>query len=205
MTDSTTPRGFFKYLLVADSETSGLFMNADDPSFNPATNQTYQSVSWGMIVVDTTTLKIVDTLYVEIKWDGVSIWSKEAQAVHGLTIKYLEENALSPEDAVVEIASLILKYWGPDNPVCLAGHNVGSFDIWFLKRLLRDHQINIKFGARVIDTNGIGFAVYNTYNSDDLFAACGVEKRAQHNALDDAKAVLRVLRTTRRLLQEDAK
>lgn len=197
------PKGSFDYLLIMDCETSGLAFNTDDPSIDPITNKTYQSISWGMIVVNVHTLKVLDTLYLEIKWDGKSAWTKEAQSVHGLTIDYLEENGLTPEEAVIKIASLVLQYWGPDNPVCVAGHNVGSFDLWFLKRLLRDHDINIKFGSRVVDTNSIGIAAYRAFNSDDLFTATGspVRDSHNHNALTDAYAVLNVLRDARTLKQ----
>jgi DNA polymerase III epsilon subunit-like protein len=195
------PKGFMNYMLVVDAETSGLAFNSDDPSHDIVTGKTYQSVSWGMLVVDVTTLKVIESLYVEIKWDGTSTWDKKAQAVHGLTIQHLEEHGVTPEEAVVQIASLVLKYWGPENPVCLAGHNVGAFDMWFLKRLLRAHNIHIKFGSRVVDTNSIGIAVYNLYNSDDLFTRAGVPQRdpTQHNALDDAAAALRVIRKVRAL------
>ena len=109
---------------------------------------------------------------------------------------------MSTEDAVVAIAALILKYWGPDTPLCLAGHNVMTFDMPFLKRLLRSQGIEIKFGNRHIDTNSIGFGVYQTYNSDDLFETVGCAKRAEHNALDDARNVMRTIRVTRSLANE---
>lgn len=195
-------RGHFDYLLVADSETSGIAFNEDDPSINTKTGQTYQSVSWGLIVADAATLKPIEELYLEIKWDGESAWDKKAEAVHGLSLAHLEEHGLTSEEAVIDIASLILKYWGPDSPVCLAGHNVATFDLFFLRRLLRSQGIEIKFGNRHIDTNSIGFCVYTTYNSDDLFEQVGCTKRGDHNALEDARAVLRTLQVTRGLFTE---
>lgn len=198
----TKPRGYFDYFLSVDCETSGMAFNEDDPSINTKTGQVYQSVSWGLVVVDATTLKTVEELYLEIKWDGESEWDKRAEKVHGLSLAYLEENGMTSEDAVVAIAGLILKYWGPDVPVCLAGHNVQTFDLWFLKRLLRSQGIEIKFGNRHIDTNSIGFGVYQTYNSDDLFDTVGCAKRDKHNALDDARNVVRAIRVTRSLANE---
>lgn len=198
----TKPRGYFDYFLAIDCETSGMAFNEDDPSINTKTGQIYQSVSWGLIVVDATTLKTVEELYLEIKWDGESEWDKKAEKVHGLSLAYLEEHGMTAEEAVVAIAGLILKYWGPDVPVCLAGHNVQTFDMPFLKRLLRSQGIEIKFGNRHIDTNSIGFGVYQTYNSDDLFEMVGCAKRAEHNALDDARNVVRSIRVTRSLANE---
>lgn len=198
----TKPKGYFDYFLSVDCETSGMAFNEDDPSINTKTGQVYQSVSWGLVVVDATTLKTVEELYIEIKWDGESEWDKRAEKVHGLSLAYLEENGMTSEEAVVAIAGLILKYWGPDVPVCLAGHNVQTFDMFFLKRLLRSQGIEIKFGNRHIDTNSIGFGVYQTYNSDDLFDVVGCAKRDKHNALDDARNVVRVIRVTRSLANE---
>lgn len=74
--------------------------------------------------------------------------------------------------------------------------------MFFLKRLLRSQGIEIKFGNRHIDTNSIGFGVYQTYNSDDLFDVVGCAKRDKHNALDDARNVVRTIRVTRSLANE---
>lgn len=180
------PRGYIDLALFIDCETSGLFYNQDDPSYNAHTGEEYQSVSWGLVVANTQTLDKIEELYIEIKWDGVSLWSKEAQAVHGLTLEYLEEHGLTDEDAAVAIAELLLKYWGPDSPVCLGGHNVATFDKFFLRRLLRKHGLEVRFGSKTIDTNAIGFATFGTHNSDDLFDAVGLPARAEHNALVDA-------------------
>ena len=114
-----------------------------------------------------------------------------------MTKDYLNENGLTSEDAVAEIGNLIINHWGPDSPVCVAGHNP-HFDLSFLKRLLRSQGLEIKFGSKMIDTNSIGFAVYGTHNSDDLFETVGVPVRGRHNALDDAEAVLKVLQVTRK-------
>lgn len=195
----TKPKGYFDYFLSVDCETSGMAFNEDDPSINTKTGQVYQSVSWGLVVVDATTLKTVEELYIEIKWDGESEWDKRAENVHGLSLAYLEENGMTSEEAVVAIAGLILKYWGPDVPVCLAGHNVQTFDMFFLKRLLRSQGIEIKFGNRHICTNTLGATVWKTFNSDDLFDIVGYPHRNTHNALDDARAVLHTLQVTRRL------
>lgn len=195
MADSK-PRGYFETFLVMDCETSGLCVNGDDPSYDPHTQQEYQSVSWGLIVADAKTLKPIEEKYVEIKWNGDAQWDKRAQAVHGLSLEYLEENALDEEDAVAEIANLIIKYWGPSNPIKTCGHNVTTFDIWFMKRLLRRHGIEVNFGNRHLDTSTIGFVCYELFNSDDLFDLVGVN-RQDHNALEDAAASLKVLQTTR--------
>lgn len=196
------PRGWFQYVLAMDCETTGLKFNADDPS------EGHQAVSFGLIVADATTLKPIEELYVEIKWNETSLkareadpeFGKRAENIHGLTLAYLEENGMDEEEAVVEIGNLVLKYWADGNIRCL-GHNVATFDIWFLKRLMRSQGIELKFGSRHVDTSGAGFINFETYNSDDLFELVGFESRGEHNALDDAKMALEAARVMRLIFQ----
>jgi DNA polymerase III epsilon subunit-like protein len=198
MTAVANPRGYFERFLVVDVETSG-FAKADDASYDPGRDQTFQTVAIGLIVVNAQTLKTIEELYVEIKWDGVSTWSMGAQNVHGLTLDYLEEHGVSSADAALAVANLILDHWGPNSPVVLCGHNVVSFDIWFVKRLLRSAGFEVIFSNRTIDTNALGFAVFSMFNSDDVFeqVGCAVRDGSKHNALDDARMSLQVVRTAR--------
>lgn len=193
------PRGYIERVLFIDCETSGLAYSSPDPSYDQATDTEYQAVAWGMVVANAQTLKPLDKLYVEIKWDGVSGWSKEAQKVHGLSPAYLEKNGVTDEEAVVAIAELILKHWGTDGVVCVGGHNVATFDLQFLRRLLKKHGIEVKFGSKTIDTNAIGFATFGTHNSDELFEAVGLPERdpENHNALVDADYARRAVQIIR--------
>lgn len=196
----SNPRGYITRLLVIDCETSGLHYNMDAACYNPVTKEYYQAVSWGLIVVDAQTFKTIDELYVEIKWDGKSLWNAKAEAIHGMSKKYLAENGISRTEAVEEIANLLLKHWGPDMPICVAGHNP-SFDLAFLKQDLRSEGLELRFGSKMVDTNTIGLVVYGTHNSDDLFKLVGVN-RTTHSALEDAKACLQVLRITKQLSEK---
>jgi DNA polymerase III epsilon subunit-like protein len=193
----SNPRGYNKYYLVCDTETSGLAYGQDDPSFDPATGHTYQAVSVGMIVVDSDTLTPIEKLYVEIKWDGVSEWSKSAEKIHGLSMLYLEDNGMDADEAVATILEMLIKYWGTDSPITMIGHNPASFDIWFLKRLVRSVGIELKFASKQIDTNSLGSIVLRTHNSDDLFQLVGCAERGEHNALTDAEQALQVCKTLR--------
>lgn len=193
---SDKPQGYFSKLLVMDCETSGLAFSHYDPSIEPDGRE-YQAVSWGLAVVDSTTFKVIDTLYVEIKHNGLAIWSDKAEAVHQMSKEYLEENGLSEEDAAVEIGEFILKHFGTGAVRC-AGHNVATFDIWFMRRLLEKFEIMFSTGNRFVDTNSIGYACYETYTSDQLFELMGVE-RGSHNAMEDVMACIKVLKNTRHI------
>jgi hypothetical protein len=192
------PKGYNQFCLAFDCETSGLFFNSDNPAVDSKTGEYFQAVSWGLIIVDTTTLSPLEEVYIEIKWDGKSKWSDQAERVHGLTKSYLEDNGIARQEAVIIIADLILKWWGPNSPVCVLGHNP-QFDLAFLRNDLRSEGLEVKFGSKIIDTNSIGFAVYNTHNSDDLFDMVGIVSRDanKHNALEDAKNALYVVKATR--------
>jgi hypothetical protein len=199
MSPKDKPRGYFQYLLAIDCETSGLFFNEDDPSFNSSTKEYYQAVSFGLVVANAEKLTPVEELYVEIQWDRKSLWSEKAESVHGLSKEYLDKHGISTKNAVEEIGNLIIKYWGPANSIRLLGHNVATFDIWFLRRLMRSEGINLHFGNRHVDTSTLGYIALNVFNSDDLFKQLGLPVRDKHNALDDAKYALETARRIRKI------
>lgn len=209
MTKIKKPRGYFEKVLCLDCETSGLFFSsktgADDPSFDPKTKQHHQALSWGFIVADLATLQPVEKLYMEIKWDGESEWNMQAQNIHGLTKEHLQTNGITEEEAIEQIAELVIKYWGPTNPICTLGHNSVRFDIPFLQRQTRKFGINFNFANRHIDTNTLGMVCWNVFNSDDLFSACGLTNRTAHNALEDIEMTLEAARRTRMIFDSGMK
>jgi hypothetical protein len=196
-----------KYLLGIDCETTGLFFTQDldknfpDPSYNPNTGQYFQSVSWGLIVIDNDTLEIVDQEYVEIKWDGVSKWEPKAEATHGLSVRYLKEHGMSNEDAAVTIREFIFKYWEVDENIVLLGHNVMSFDVFFLRRLLNEFDLMPKISNRCVDTNTIAMGLFDMCGSDELFELLGTVREA-HNALEDIILTFEAYKLARQIGQK---
>lgn len=192
------PRGYFKKILAIDCETTGLNFDTDDSSIG------HQALSWGIIVADAKTLKPIEELYVEIKWNNESKLSKEinpefgaaASNIHGLTSEYLEEHGVSEEEAVVLITNLILKHWGPTIQVKILGHNV-KFDISFLVAMLRRYNIEIPISHRTYDSNSVGFITVGSYTSDALFDIMGFDARSSHNALEDIRMTLESCRRIR--------
>ncbi len=182
------PKGFFKYILAMDSETTGLNFDEYDPSIG------HQAVSWGFIVADSVTLEPVEELYLEVKWNDQSLqarkddpdFSVSASAIHGLTFEYLEKNGITEEEAVVQLATLILKYWGPNRKISCLGHNVRSFDIPFLQAMLKRYNVDIPFNSRHCDSHSVGFATIGSYTSDSMFDTMACDERDNHNALEDA-------------------
>jgi len=205
------PRGYFRYLLAADCETTGLcFKNYDNDEnvvFNETTGERHQAISWGIMIVDADTLEPVEELYLEVKWNDESKRQKErnsafgdgAAKIHGLTRAHLEEHGVTEEEAVMQIGALITKYFGVDNAIKFLGHNSHLFDIAFMRDLFKRHGINLKFGSRHFDTNSISFATVGAWNSDDMFNTIGYQPRGEHNALDDVKMTLEFLKVVRGL------
>lgn len=190
-----TPKGAFNKLLAIDCESTGGSFGTDDFSVG------HQALSWGIVVADAQTLRPIEELYVEIKWNDESKASKRkdpefgivATNIHGLTFEYLEENGMEEKDAVEVIGNLILKHFGPTSHIKCLGQNVHMFDIPFLRSLFRRFDIELKFGARHYDSNSIGFLT-GAFTSDALFDTMGFDERKEHNALDDAKMSLEACR-----------
>lgn len=194
------------YLLGFDCESSGMaFSNAvdpmcPDPSYNYITKQKYQSVSWGLIVIDVKTTTIIDELYVEIKPQEGYEWNNAAERTHGLSREYLEEHGLYYEDAVLKIAEFILKYWDMNKAISTFGHNQVTFDHWFFRRLMHSCGLHFKFANRHIDTNYLTNGIYDVEGSEELFQLFS-SKRGEHNALEDIKQTFEIFKQTKKLFQ----
>lgn len=194
--------GYFDYLCVIDTETSGMSYNTLDPSAG------YQIVSVGAIIVDANTLEEVDSLYLECKWNGASTWSDGAEKVHGLSRAHLDANALDEEEFIATLAEWLYSYYPPDgNPqqraIKFAGQNIRSFDHYFIKNLFDKYSLPLRTGSRFVDTSSIGYAVFGCYDSNELFRLVGNDDRTNHNALDDARKSLDAIRMAREVSKKN--
>lgn len=155
---------------------------------------TFQGLSFGAIIFNTRTFEIVDELYVEIKFDETTYqWSNDAQKIHGLTREYLAEHGVEREEACVLLMEFLLKHLGPNPKVMVLGFNTG-FDINFTEQLFNDFGVEFKSHHVVLDVAGMSFICFGTYKSDHVFELFGNDKRAAHNALEDARMTLEVAR-----------
>lgn len=194
-----------KYGLAIDWETSGATWGGDS-------SKEYQGLSFGAIVFNTSDFSPVEELYRVIKFKPDRYkWSPEAAAIHGMSVDFLERTGISQEDAAVDLAELILKYWGPDSKVMLLGHNT-EFDRRFTNQLL--NSIEIEFSVEketrlsswvqvhhvVLDTSSLGFITLGLYKSDLLFEKIGFEARGDHNALDDVRMTLQTAAAIKQLV-----
>ncbi len=201
MSKNTSPRGFYDRILAFDCETSGIFF-AENPAQDPTDpTKRYQCVSWGLVILDGN-LKQLDELYIEIAWDGTSLWDSKAEAVHRLSKEYLSANGTPFEEAYVTIGNFLFKWFG-DTPIVTLGHNSISFDKQFMASDLEQLGIVLRWGNRHLDSNTLGFTIFETYTSDQLFEAIGQTDRGDtHNALDDIKRTVDVFRVCRAIAKQ---
>lgn len=198
-------KGYFDKVLAIDVETSGLFYGKAPPNFDHTNGDYYQIVSIGLVVADAKTLNPVDEFYVEIKWDGKSLWDKRAEKTHKLSKEHLEEHGVSDLEALDMIVKFLLKHWSnqaewiKDQLIILVGQNCATFDIWYLRYLFAKYDVPMpKISNRIIDTSAIGWVVFNVFNSDDLFEALEIDRgKMGHNALADAKMSLKAVQIAR--------
>jgi hypothetical protein len=187
------------FVLGMDCETTGINFDSYQPS------KGHQAVSWGFLVIDARTLKVIEELYLEIKWNkemkakrkADPFFGKKAESVHGLTYDYLEENGITEKEAATQIANLIYKYWGPNNTISSLGANTVKFDMDFLMTLLNKYGIEPRIAARHVDSHSIGFATVGSFSTDEFFDTMGLDQRDKHNALEDIKMTLEAIRRVR--------
>lgn len=203
-------RGYFKYLCAVDCETTGLcFKNYsynENVVHNPDSGEHHQALSWGIMIVHSETLKVIEKEHILVKWNDNTKrqvsddpnFGKRAEEIHGLTYNYLEKHGMAEDKAVIKIANIITKYFGTDNAIKLLGHNV-LFDMQFLRELFQRFGVNLKFGSRVYDSNSLSYGTVGAYNSDDLFSIMGYSERGAHNALDDIEMTVEMFRITKAL------
>lgn len=196
----------FEYVLACDSETTGLAFGSLDPTFDQVSGEKFQAVSFGLIVASAKTLKAIESLYVEIQHDDAYVWTEGAEKVHGLSREYLKKNGLTRFDAAKKIVAFIEKYYGPIEDIrsiVLAGHNVATFDRYFLIELLSEIGVDLKIGNRHLDTFSNGFVLWNTQDSNEVFEYLGAV-REEHNSLEDARLALDTLRYMRQWFRQGA-
>lgn len=190
-----------QYVLATDVETTGMSWLQGDPA------KDHQILSIGLIVADANTFETIEKKYIEIKWNEESVaaslknpeFGKKAEKIHGLTRAYLDKNGMVEEDAVCEIAELMMKYWSTEVTIQLLGHNVATFDLFFIRQLLNKYELPFKFASRMYDSFSLGVGTTGAVNSDQLFDVLGFDGRGHHNALDDAEMSLEAFRLVRKL------
>lgn len=180
-----------RYGILLDWETTG-------SNFGGDSTKDFQGIAYGAVIFDVESFDEVASIYHELQFDDTKYkWSAEAEKVHGLTREHLAQHGLSREEGLIELLEFIAKHMGTGK-IFLAGHNK-DFDRDFTVQLAGDFGVDITFHHVSIDTAGLAYALIGKYRSDDIFETLLGEKREKHNALDDARKTLAVLRTIKQI------
>jgi DNA polymerase-3 subunit epsilon len=175
-------------LLVIDTETGGL-----DPT-------QHSILSLGAVVYGVGG-HIEDELYIQIAEPNI-VATPAALKVNGIDLTTWVGD--DPLQAVVYLKNWLQKNW-IRKPVGLAGHNVASFDVGFVKRLfaLAGEDYSKVFHYRMLDTMTLAYALdlagrLPGLRSRGLDALCQrfgivIRKGEAHNALEDARATAQLL------------
>jgi DNA polymerase III epsilon subunit-like protein len=189
-----------KVIFCADCETSGLNWGYEEACSNIKVCQDYQSVQWGFVAVDATTLETLGEKKINIKWNGVAKWTQGAEKIHGLSKEWLEENGVTEEEAIVEMVEFWSEYVDLSNPIFFMGHHWRSFDHFFLEDLFIRHEVEgVKFSHKVLDTYSLAMGTLGLSSSDDIFKAVGLNNRTTHDALEDAQMTVEAFKRIRRI------
>lgn len=173
-------------MLVVAMETSGLNVaNAIGVDRNLSNH--YQILSLGLIVCNTKYEKI-DELYIEIQYDGKSLWDKQAEKYHGLSKGRLKENGFTEVKALEEIGSFIFDHF-ENSKIALIGHNT-HFGLTFLDSLFRRYEIVLPFDCHYYDLATLGKVFLNASDKKTIFGLLEL-KNDKRNSLNTARNILK--------------
>jgi DNA polymerase-3 subunit epsilon len=170
-------------IAFVDVETTGL-----DPG-------QHEIIELGIVRADARTLDVVDEYSALVRPERLETATPEALAVSGFT-EAGWTHAVSLRKGLLEASPLL-------RGAILAGHNVG-FDWSFLEAGLRREGLPIPtIDRHRVDTASLGWPLLATgeiesLSLDALASSFGLERRAPHRALEDARVTLGV---ARRLLE----
>lgn len=161
--------------LAIDWETSGYSI--------PDYAKSHQGISFGAIIFDLTDFSIIETLYLEIKFDPKYTWEQNAENIHGLSREHLEKHGVTQQEAAEQLATLVLKYIGTEKIIAL-GHRV-NFDIAFTNQLMSSVGFEFNWDPIKIDSAALALTFLGVTRSDELFDIMGMPPRGNHDALED--------------------
>lgn len=165
-----------KFGLAIDWETSGYSV--------PSYAKEHQGISFGALIFEIATFEIVETLYLEIKFDDSKYkWDDGAEKVHGLSRAHLDAHGVTQAEAAERLATLVLKYIGTDKIVAL-GHRV-FFDIAFTDQLMETVGFEFNWDPIKLDSAAIALTFLGVNKSDELFDMMGMPPRDKHDAMED--------------------
>ncbi len=126
-------------------------------------------------------------------------WSEKAERVHNIKPGDLIKESLPSEVAVnfVNFVKANAKIDDPQKtPIMICGHNPCD-DYYYTRQLLYfgGMENGLRFHHRQIDTFSLGYFLFGTKSSNELFERTSGIKRTIHTALEDSRLTTAALRT----------
>ena len=205
--------------LIIDWETTGI------PNEKIETQSYFsgpQGIQLGAVVVDNieSTWDIVDTFKSNVRYLGpypqnlrkqqptpvlaempFLTWDERAYEVHGLSMEFLM-SAPHPQEVGEEFTGWLEAHFGT-GMIQVGGH-VPCFDRYFLMQLLYLagilHNHPLKFGYRMLDSSAVGYFLWGTSDSRELFEKVLGASEGMHDALEDAVLTARLFGEAKKLV-----
>ncbi|MBS3075334.1 3'-5' exonuclease [Candidatus Pacearchaeota archaeon] len=170
-------------MIILDIETTGL---------NPSVNGL---LSIGALCFDNPEKQF----YEECRIDDSDIITEEALMINGFSREQIFDQRKQTQD---ELIKRFFEWVDEQEIRILAGHNVGFFDLNFIKTKADKYNINVRIQYRSIDLCSVAQLIYFKINNKFLFddykenamslgevlKFCGLkDERKFHNALEDVK------------------
>ena len=140
-----------------------------------------------------------EIFYEECRIDSDDVIDEEALKINGFTKEQITDKNKQSQS---ELINNFYFWLGKQDNRILAGHNIGFFDLNFIKAKVIKYNIIIKSRHRSIDLCSVAqtkyFEIYKDFLIDDfkenamnlpnILKFCGLkDNRNKHNALEDAK------------------
>jgi hypothetical protein len=132
-------------------------------------------------------------------------WSTDAERIHGIKIADLmkEQHPSAVAQNFVNFVKNNAKIDDPHKtPVMFCGHNPDG-DFYYTQQLLYlgGVETGLRFHHRMIDSFSLGYFVYGTKSSNELFERVSGVKREIHTAIEDSRLTTAALRTIYKICQ----
>jgi hypothetical protein len=185
----------FDKVLILHSHTTGINYGGDDITTN------HQPLTIALGVVDTTTYKMVDTVSVQIKWDGSKYtWDDRWIGTHGVT-KEDRDNGETFTDAAAILGEFIYNHFGVKDSIPVMGYNPLSFHVQFLNKVLKSEDLHFKFDNRDIDLFPI-MALMGKFTILEAYETFGIDTDSAISSMNHIKYFLKIFKTFKGIVSE---
>lgn len=180
-------------------------VESDGLNFNTNKNVSdgFSAVSVGMVVCDSN-LSPIDEIIVYNN-DSNANQTKE---YHGIDNKFLRKYGISEIEAAIEIKDFLNNNFDLNYPITPIGHNISSFSLPFIKKLLYENDFLVPFSSNMIDTYSILFGVFGDYTLNDMLEAFDVPDLSKYKEIPQLSALykchifLNICKTVREMANE---